>query len=310
LYAPLFLPLPPLKPSPQPNTLPQVTIQPFRKELDRVIATYLIDDAPRQLNLSDHEQKAALHALSFTTHPSAFRLVARQVEDSLRQQAHPNFIRWSICNGNPARVTFAQGLGVGMVLAGLVVAVLLTLSGAGRGYRALAAVAWVVGFATMVAGWKGMVRSFSFFLSFFSPSPLSLCYGLKLTYMLLLNKKRLANRTTTKQCVVLHGLHHRHIRPWELFVSELDGDEDDLVHTTKGSFDSFGSANSYEDEPWVVRYRRRNIVRKVFDRQVWVEEPALRQVQDTIFVQSILFGVVCAGLLTAVFVAVPGGDLF
>jgi hypothetical protein len=95
-----------------------------------------------------------------------------------------------------------------------------------------------------------------------------------------------------------------------LFVSELDGDEDDLVHTAKGSFDSFGAANSYEDEPWVVRYRRRNIVRKVFDREVWVEEPALRQVQDTIFVQSILFGVVCAGLLTAVFVAVPGGDLF
>jgi hypothetical protein len=188
------------------------------------------------------------------------------------------------------------------VLAGLVAAVVLTLSGAGRGYRALAAVAWEVGFATMVAGWKGMVR-FLFFSLHFPPTCLCLfAFGQ--------GERDWLTEQNKKQCVVLHGLHHRHIRPWELFVSELEGDEDDLVHTAKGSFDSFGAANSYEDEPWVVRYRRRNIVRKVFDREVWVEEPALRQVQDTIFVQSILFGVVCAGLLTAVFVAVPGGDLF
>lgn len=58
-------------------------------------------------------------------------------------------------------MTFARGLGVGTVLVGVVVAVLLTLSGAGRGYRALAAVAWVVGFATLVAGWKGMVSLLS-----------------------------------------------------------------------------------------------------------------------------------------------------
>jgi hypothetical protein len=111
------------------------------------------------------------------------------------------------------------------------------------------------------------------------------------------------------QCVVLHGLHHRHIRPWELFVSDLDDDED-AISISKNSFNSFGSANSYEDEPWVVRYRKRNIVRKVFDREVWVEEPALRQIQDTIFVQSILFAVVCSAVLTGVFVAVPGGGFF
>lgn len=60
----------------------------------------------------------------------------------------------------------------------------------------------------------------------------------------------------------------------------------------------------------MVRYRKRNIVRKVFDREVWVEEPALRQIQDTIFVQSILFSVVCSAVLTGVFVAVPGGGFF
>jgi hypothetical protein len=137
----------------------QVTIQPFRKELDRVIATYIMDGAPRQLNLSDHEQKAVLQALSSTTHPSAFRSLARQIEATLRQQAHPNFIRWSICNGNPARVSFARGLGVGLILVGIVVAIVITLSGAPRGYRALAAIAWMIGFATLMAAHKGMVSS-------------------------------------------------------------------------------------------------------------------------------------------------------
>ena len=79
----------------------------------------------RQLNLSAREQKATLQALAHTTHPSAFRIIARSVENALRRQAHPNFIRWSICNGNPARVFFARALGVGNLttLPGLIVAV-------------------------------------------------------------------------------------------------------------------------------------------------------------------------------------------
>lgn len=90
----------------------------------------------------------------------------------------------------------------------------------------------------------------------------------------------------------------------------MDGDDEDAISTTKRSFDSFGSANSYEDEPWLVRYQRRPFARRLFDREVWVEEPALRQIQDVIFVQSIVFALVCAAVLTAVFVAVPAGGFF
>ncbi|KAI1478268.1 hypothetical protein F4774DRAFT_419560 [Daldinia eschscholtzii] len=242
------------------------TIQPFRAEINRVIATYIADDAPRQLNLSSKEQKGVVQALAYTTHPSAFRTVVRSIEDTLRRQAHPNFIRWTICNGNPARVTFARSLGVGTILCATIGAIILTLSSAGRGWRALFAIPWVVGIATLMAAYKGM-------------------------------------------CVVLHGLHHRHVRPWELFDSaEVGGDEEG----SKGnnSFDSFGSSNSYEDEPWVVRYEDRWLVRKVFDREVWIQEPALRQIQDVIFVQSLLAALLGAGVLTAVFVAVPAGKFF
>ncbi|KAF4994966.1 hypothetical protein FGRMN_5457 [Fusarium graminum] len=238
------------------------TIQPFREEINRVITTYIMDGAPRQLNLSSSEQKAALVALSRTTHPSAFRAIFKTVDSSLRHQAHPNFVRWSICNGNPARVFFARSLGVGLIVAGIVVALILTLSSAGRGYRAFAAIALILGISTLVAAYKGM-------------------------------------------CVVLHGMHHRHVRPWELFV-----DSENLDDVSKRSFDSFGSGNSYEDEPWVVKYEKRNIVRKVFDREVWIQEPALRQIQDTIFVQAILASVLMGGVIAAIFIAVPGGHFF
>ncbi len=224
-----------------------------------------MDGAPRQLNLAAWEQKATIQALSTTTHPSALRLLVASVEWTLRRQAHPNFIRWSICNGNPARVFFARALGVGLILAGLAAGIVLTVSKAGRGYRALSAIGLVLGISTLVAAYKGM-------------------------------------------CVVLHGMHHRHVRPWELFTQS--DDEMDTLAGGKASFDSFGSTNSYEDEPWIVKYEKRNVVRKVFDRELWIQEPALRQIQDTIFIQAILASVLLGGAITAVFVAVPGGKLF
>ncbi|KAM3541703.1 hypothetical protein ARSEF1564_005392 [Beauveria bassiana] len=243
------------------------SIQPFREEINRVIATYIMDGAPRQLNLSAWEQKAAVQALSHTTHPSALRLIINSVETMLRRQAHPNFVRWSICNGNPARVLFARCLGVGTILLGIIAGIMLCLSGAGRGWRALTAIAFVVGISTLVAAYKGM-------------------------------------------CVVLHGMHHRHVRPWELFTQDVEKDDAESHSLSKTSFESFGSSNSYEDEPWIVKYEKRNVVRKVFDREVWIQEPALRQIQDTIFIQAVLASILLGGILTAVFVAVPGGHFF
>jgi hypothetical protein len=243
-------------------TMSAVTIQPFREEIDRIVATYITEGAPRQLNISGRERIAALHGLAYTTHPSALRQVFKAVDFSLRHQAHPNFIRWSICNGNPARVFFARFLGVFLIVGSLIAALLLTLSRVPRGYRAIPAVGFVLGISTLIAAWKGM-------------------------------------------CVVLHGMHHRHVRPWELFV-----DEESEKERTKDSFESFGSSNSYEDEPWIVKYQKRNIVRKVFDREVWIQEPVLRQIQDTIFVQSMLAALLLSGVITAIFVAVPGGKFF
>ncbi|KAL9050208.1 MAG: hypothetical protein Q9162_006771 [Coniocarpon cinnabarinum] len=242
------------------------TIQPFRDEIARVISIYIADGGPRQLNLSSKERNALLHALENTTHPSAFYAVLTTVEWSLRTQSHPNFVRWTICNGNRPRVVFARGLGVGGIVGGIIVGILLALSGAGRAWRIFPLILFFIGIATLVAAVKGM-------------------------------------------CVVLHGMHHRHLRPWELFAD----DDDRSVELKKDSFDTLdsqASSNSYEDEPWVAKYKRRNVIRKIFDRELWIQEPALRQIQDTIFLQAILSGLVGGAILTAVFIAVPNGGFY
>ncbi|KAL7796480.1 hypothetical protein V8C37DRAFT_371831 [Trichoderma ceciliae] len=237
------------------------TIQPFHQEINRIITSYLMEGAPRQLNLAAWEQRATVQALSYTTHPSAFRILFNSVDSALRLQSHPNFIRWSICNGNIPRVWFARFLGVGLILVGFVSATVLTLSKAGRGYRVLPLIAWALGMSTLIAAYKGM-------------------------------------------CVVLHGLHHRHVRPWELFTQD-DGEEFGM-----SSMKSFGSDNSYEDEPWVVKYQKRNLLRRTFDREIWIQEPALRQIQDTIFCQSLLAGFAFGLICMAIFLAVPCGNFF
>ncbi|KAL5412192.1 hypothetical protein PMIN04_009941 [Paraphaeosphaeria minitans] len=245
-----------------------LSVQPYREEITRIISIYVADGGNRQLNLSSKERTALLHALQNTTHPSAFRHVIATVEWSLRCQAHPNFIRWTICNGNRPRVIFARGLGVGGILGGFIAALLITLSSAGRAWRVLSLVGFMIGISTLIAAWKGM-------------------------------------------CVVLHGMHHRHLRPWELFASDDEPAANiDLKDDSFDSLTSHASSNSYEDEPWVAKYEKCNVIRKIFDREVWIQEPALRQIQDTIFLQAILGAMILSFIIVGIFCAVPHGNFY
>lgn len=110
-------------------------------------------------------------------------------------------------------------------------------------------------------------------------------------------------------CVVLHGLHHRHLRPWELFSDSVGSAEDEKALSSDDSLHST-TRNSFEDEPWVPRYKKRNVIRKIFDREVWIKEPALRQIQDTIFLQALLGAFVASCIVVGIFCAVPHGNLY
>ena len=104
-------------------------------------------------------------------------------------------------------------------------------------------------------------------------------------------------------------MHHRHLRPWELFASPND-ESANAYDIGKSSFDTLDSSNSYEDEPWVAKYDTRNIIRKIFDREVWIQEPALRQIQDTIFIQALLGALLLTAIAAGIFVAVPKGNFY
>lgn len=255
-------------------TLLTVTIQPYRGEISRIIATYLAADAPRQLNLSDRDRRAVLHALSYTTHPSALRIAFRVVDATLRKQAHPNFVRWSVCNGNPDRVWGARQLGYSGILFAFVVGIVLTLSHVGRGWRAFGNIFLISGLCAVVASHRGM-------------------------------------------CICMYAMHNRHIRPWEFFVDAEcangaceKGAGIGKNSTAAQSFESFGSSNSFEDEPWVVDYEKKSLMRKIFDKETWIEDPTIRTIQDTIFLQSLLIALAADAAYTALFVPLPAGNFF
>jgi len=273
--------------------LSTVTCQPFRTEIDKIIAHYIAPGSPRELNLSHRDRLAVLHALQHTTHPSAFAILATIVETVLRAHSHPNFVRYSICNGNKPRVFFVRSMGWIHSIGGILLALLLTLSSLSRWYRIIAGVVLFIGLSTLIAAQKGL-------------------------------------------CVILHHSHHRGLRPWEdddsianselapSTAKSLRSEDSDLIlelGDVKGgkggsekwrawSLQTFGAANTFTDEPWVARYKRKSLVRRVFDKSVWVQEESVRVVQDRIVMQSNLWSLIITTVVIIVFVAVPKGNLY
>lgn len=58
------------------------------------------------------------------------------------------------------------------------------------------------------------------------------------------------------------------------------------------------------------KHKQRNLIRRLFDREAYIEEPALRQAQDTIVLQAVLLAALGSALLSALFVALPHGGRF
>lgn len=247
------------------NIVAPFTVQPYREEITRIIATYIAEGAPRELNLASKERANLLRALASTTHPSAFGRVAATVETSLRRQSHPNFVRFSICNGDKPRIAYATLMGWTNLAFGLIMGILITLSNVPRGYRAFSAFFIILGISTLIMAKRGI-------------------------------------------CIVLNTFHQCHLQPWELFEEEPDTES--VYEMKHNSFDSFGSTNSFEDQPWVSKYKSLPFLKKVFSRQSRINEPALRKLHDTMLLQSFIGAVGVTIIIEAIFLAVPGGHFY
>lgn len=256
--------------------------QPFRNEINMIVSHYIAVGSPRELNLSHKDRTAVLNALSHTTHPSALGIVKNLLDATLRHEAHPNFIRWSICNGNTPRTFFLRSFAIFNITIGFLIAILFTLSSASRWFRIIAAAEWWFGITNMIAAYQGL-------------------------------------------CVLLHRLHTRTVRPWE--ITDL---EDGSYHSLndQAAFQSanirfsntkprwpvkmeiFGPSNNFLKDPWVRKYRRRSLWNKISDRKVKVQETGLRIMQNKIVKQAEAWALIITIPLTAAFVALPKGNFY
>lgn len=195
-------------------------------------------------------------------------------------------------------------LGVFTIASAILVDLALILSNVSRWYRILAIPLYLLGYVTMIAAYKGL-------------------------------------------CIILHASGKvRNLKPWEdedsltLYsgtngsLTKLRDDEEstiaaslthsDAISLSKASkngdkastlkrphsFDTFGSANTFNDEPWVERYEKRAVIKKVFEKNTWVMDDSIRLIQDKIILQSQAWGMFATTLTIIVFTALPKGNFY
>ena len=259
---------------------------------------YLAFTSPRELNLSHKDRAYCLHALQHTTHPSAFAPAMKIAEAALRGQSHPNFIRWSICNGNKPKIFFVRTMGVTHIILAIVIAVLLVLSRASRWYRILSAPVMFVGISTMVAAYKG------------------LCVILHKSHVHNLRpweqeidiemgeSSRRASLASTANRNLHTATNSGHF--------ELDSDKDEGLSTWESTnLSTFGPKNNYwTTAAWVEKYSKRPLMSKVFEKSVWTQNEALRLLQDKIVLGANLWALLLTFFSTVLFCALPIGKLY
>jgi len=268
----------------------------MRDEVNRVMRHYLAFNCPRELNLSHKDRALCLHALQHTTHPSAFLPAINIAEAALRGQSHPNFIRWSICNGNKPRVFFVRTMGVSNIILGFLIAILLTLSRASRWWRIFASLEWFIGISTMVAAYKGlciiMHKSHARNLRPWEQDMDSeLGDSRRNSYASTANRNvQMASRTGNYE--------------------DMDSAKDDRSSFRPTSLQTFGPKNSFDGAAWIEKYEKKPLFRKVFDKTTWTQDETLRVLQDRIVMGANIWALIVTIPLTVVFVAIPKGNFY
>lgn len=257
--------------------------QPFRTEINRIAFHYIAPGSPRELNLSDHDRAAVLYALQQTTHPSAFTLVKRMLDTALRNQAHPNFIRWSICNGNRPRTIFLRSFAVTNITIGFAIAIILTLSSYSRYWRIFAALEWWFGISNLIAAYRG------------------LC--------VLLHRLHTRNIRPWETADAI-GRSRYPPDDEESAFKDFNINYDDTTSRWPVKMEVFGAANNYKGEPWVALEEKKSLWRKISDRKITVQPGGISLIQNKIIRQAEAWALIITIPLTVVFVALPKGNLF
>lgn len=258
-------------------------VQPFRNEINRIVSHYITPGSPRELNLSHRDRAALLYALKHTTHPSAFGVVKNMLDMTLRNRAHPNFIRWSICNGNMPRTFFLRGFAIMNITIGFIIAVLFTLSSVSRWFRIIAAAEWWFGITNIIAASQG------------------LC--------VLLHRRHTRNIRPWE----MNEADSRRGRSSNDIEGSYHGGDLEYSETQSRwpvRMEVFGPDNNYLKETWIEKDQRKSVWSKIKDKKVRVEETGLRILQNRIVMQAEAWALLITIPLTAGFVGLPKGNFY
>jgi len=202
-------------------------------------------------------------------------------------------------------------MGVAHTILGFVIALLLVLSHAKRWWRILAAPVWFIGIATLVAAYKGLcvilhhnasrnVKPWedpSAAYSDFTGSPDDVHAG--------------SNPPGSSTMTLNNSLTNTP----DLSSSGYDSLE--KGRSPAGSFEYtsdayvFGGGNEeYVHAEWMETYRKKGVLRKIFETSVRVQESSVKVLQDRIARQSQAWAGLLTVVLTVVFVALPKGNFY
>lgn len=258
-------------------------VQPFRNEINRIVSHYITPGSPRELNLSHRDRAALLYALKHTTHPSAFGVVKNMLDMTLRSRAHPNFIRWTICNGNIPRTFFLRGFAIMNITIGFIIAILFTLSSVSRYFRIIAAAEWWFGITNIIAASQG------------------LC--------VLLYRRHTRNIRPWE----MNEADSRRGRLSNDIEGSYHGGDVEYSETRSRwpvKIEVFGPDNNYLKESWIEKDQRKSVWSKIKDKKVRVEERGLRILQNRIVRQAEAWALIITIPLTAGFVGLPKGNFY
>ena len=257
--------------------------QPFRSEVNRIAFHYIAPGSPRELNLSHRDRALVLYALQKTTHPSAFTLVKRMLDTQLRNQTHPNFIRWSICNGNRPRTIFLRSFAVMNIMISFLIAIVLTLSSRNRYWRTFAALEWWFGITNLIAAYRG------------------LC--------VFLHRRHTRNVRPWESADGDHRSKHPPDDE-EANLGTLSLKYEDTRTRWLVKMEIFGAVNNYSGEPWVEKEEQKSLWRRISDRKITVQPGGLSIIQNRIIRQAEAWALIITIPLTIVFVALPNGNFY
>ncbi|KAK4166096.1 hypothetical protein QBC43DRAFT_350400 [Cladorrhinum sp. PSN259] len=273
---------------PKPDWKP-FTIPPHQTELSLIIRHYLTSaqSSPRFLSvLSPQDQQSCLLACQHTTHPSALLPAFLTCESLLRNNSHPNFIRWAARrNANGSRLLCLKLTAGVLISLGLVVDIVLILSSFSPLLRVICLGLWWIGLAIGIAAWKG-------------EACLWLVLGERRQKWVWEEENE--NKKDEKRLSIVSGSGSRSSDEGHVVV-ELDVDV---------KFQTFGPRN---DEGAEEKWNGREIkgwMERVWDDTVTIEDKGVMMMQDRVVFFAVLWGGVLATGLTVGSLFVPRGDLF